>query len=220
MDWSSYCIQPANQSSELCIYVWAYCVHPFILSSLLSTLSCNVLLSIQVCVLSLRPEPTVVCCNGVCNARILSIASVPSSAGELLLPPPPPAASDTAAGNDSWPRRRPAGRPRPPVRSTDWPAPVVLPAWGSAPATPALGWSTPPTHHHSDWGGGGGGSRGSGNKSWLVNSDDGRPHFTVASVIISVSVFEARKYSTWDVRDFWLNFFMRYHYTLLYVRTE
>jgi hypothetical protein len=153
-----------------------------------------------------------VCCNGVCNARILSIASVPSSAGELL-PPPPPAASDTAAGNDSWPRRRPAGRPRPPVRSTDWPTPVVLPAWGSAPATPALGWSTPPPthHHHSDWGGGGGGgSRGSGNKSWLVNSDDGRgiSKIILAFVTINVSVFESRKYSTWDVRDFRLSFFM------------
>ncbi|XP_018013891.1 rho guanine nucleotide exchange factor 17 [Hyalella azteca] len=30
----------------------------------------------QVCVLSLHPEPAVACCNGVCNARILSIASV------------------------------------------------------------------------------------------------------------------------------------------------
>ena len=28
--------------------------------------------------LSLKPEPTVVCCNGVCNARILSIVSVPN----------------------------------------------------------------------------------------------------------------------------------------------
>jgi hypothetical protein len=111
-----------------------------------------------------------VCCNGVCNARILSIVSVPSSAGESLLLP---TGSDTS-GNDSWPRRRPGGRPRPPVRSTDWPAPVLLPAWGSAPATPALGWSTPPTHHPSDWGGVGSGSRGSGNKSWIVNSDDGR----------------------------------------------
>ena len=33
---------------------------------------------VQVCVLSLKPEPTVVCCNGVCNARILSIVSVPN----------------------------------------------------------------------------------------------------------------------------------------------
>ncbi|XP_018571322.1 rho guanine nucleotide exchange factor 17 isoform X2 [Anoplophora glabripennis] len=31
----------------------------------------------QVCVLSLTPEPTVTSCNGVCNARILCIASVP-----------------------------------------------------------------------------------------------------------------------------------------------
>ncbi|XP_066999339.1 rho guanine nucleotide exchange factor 17 [Anabrus simplex] len=32
----------------------------------------------QVCVLSLQPEPTVISCNGVCNARILCIASIPS----------------------------------------------------------------------------------------------------------------------------------------------
>lgn len=31
----------------------------------------------QVCVLSLQPEPSVISCNGVCNARILCIASVP-----------------------------------------------------------------------------------------------------------------------------------------------
>ncbi|XP_018320599.1 rho guanine nucleotide exchange factor 17 [Agrilus planipennis] len=31
----------------------------------------------QVCVLSLQPEPTVTSCNGVCNARIVCIASVP-----------------------------------------------------------------------------------------------------------------------------------------------
>ncbi|XP_058455844.1 uncharacterized protein LOC131433085 [Malaya genurostris] len=33
----------------------------------------------QVCVLSLVPEPTVTSCNGVCNARILCVASVPAS---------------------------------------------------------------------------------------------------------------------------------------------
>lgn len=33
----------------------------------------------QVCVLSLQPEPTVASCNGVCNARILCIASVPAA---------------------------------------------------------------------------------------------------------------------------------------------
>ncbi|KAG8201301.1 hypothetical protein JTE90_016783 [Oedothorax gibbosus] len=33
----------------------------------------------QVCVLSLSPEPTVLSCNGVCNARILTIASVPAT---------------------------------------------------------------------------------------------------------------------------------------------
>lgn len=32
----------------------------------------------QVCVLSLQLEPTVTSCNGVCNARILCIASVPA----------------------------------------------------------------------------------------------------------------------------------------------
>ncbi|XP_044741700.1 rho guanine nucleotide exchange factor 17 isoform X2 [Chrysoperla carnea] len=32
----------------------------------------------QVCVLSLYPEPTVVSCNSVCNARILCMASIPS----------------------------------------------------------------------------------------------------------------------------------------------
>jgi hypothetical protein len=32
----------------------------------------------QVCVMSLVPEPTVTSCNGVCNARILCIASVPA----------------------------------------------------------------------------------------------------------------------------------------------
>lgn len=31
----------------------------------------------QVCVLSLYPEPTVTSCNGVCNARILCVTSVP-----------------------------------------------------------------------------------------------------------------------------------------------
>lgn len=33
----------------------------------------------QVCVLSLSPEPTVTSCNGVCNARILCVASVPAN---------------------------------------------------------------------------------------------------------------------------------------------
>ncbi|XP_063700137.1 rho guanine nucleotide exchange factor 17 [Culicoides brevitarsis] len=33
----------------------------------------------QVCVLSLLPEPTVTSCNGVCNSRILCVASVPAS---------------------------------------------------------------------------------------------------------------------------------------------
>lgn len=34
---------------------------------------------LQVCVLSLLPEPTVTSCNGVCNAKILCVASVPAS---------------------------------------------------------------------------------------------------------------------------------------------
>ncbi|KAJ6636760.1 Rho guanine nucleotide exchange factor 17 [Pseudolycoriella hygida] len=33
----------------------------------------------QVCVLSLFPEPTVVSCNGVCNARILCVTSIPAN---------------------------------------------------------------------------------------------------------------------------------------------
>lgn len=33
----------------------------------------------QVCVMSLVPEPTVTSCNGVCNARIMCIASVPAN---------------------------------------------------------------------------------------------------------------------------------------------
>ncbi|XP_065202410.1 rho guanine nucleotide exchange factor osg-1 isoform X2 [Planococcus citri] len=33
----------------------------------------------QVCILSLHPEPAVTSCNGVCNARILSVTSVPVS---------------------------------------------------------------------------------------------------------------------------------------------
>lgn len=38
----------------------------------------------QVCVLSLSPEPTVTSCNGVCNARILCLASVPAFNRKLL----------------------------------------------------------------------------------------------------------------------------------------
>ncbi|KAL3290287.1 hypothetical protein HHI36_023632 [Cryptolaemus montrouzieri] len=40
----------------------------------------------QVCVLSFQPEPTVSSCNGVCNARILCIASIP--ANNELVPSP------------------------------------------------------------------------------------------------------------------------------------
>jgi len=32
----------------------------------------------QVCIMSLHPEPNVTSCNGVCNARILCVASVPA----------------------------------------------------------------------------------------------------------------------------------------------
>ncbi|XP_045481374.1 rho guanine nucleotide exchange factor 17 isoform X2 [Harmonia axyridis] len=39
----------------------------------------------QVCILSFQPEPTVLSCNSVCNARILCIASVP--AGSEPVPP-------------------------------------------------------------------------------------------------------------------------------------
>lgn len=38
----------------------------------------------QVCVLSLTPEPTVTSCNGVCNARILCVASVPANLETLV----------------------------------------------------------------------------------------------------------------------------------------
>lgn len=38
----------------------------------------------QVCVLSLIPEPTVTSCNGVCNARILCIATVPAYSSSKL----------------------------------------------------------------------------------------------------------------------------------------
>lgn len=38
----------------------------------------------QVCVLSLSPEPTVTSCNGVCNARILCLASVPAFNRKLV----------------------------------------------------------------------------------------------------------------------------------------
>lgn len=37
----------------------------------------------QVCVMSLEPEPTVTSCNGVCNARIMCITSVPTVDMEL-----------------------------------------------------------------------------------------------------------------------------------------
>lgn len=38
----------------------------------------------QVCVLSLQPEPTVMSCNGVCNARILCIASIPAASPVMM----------------------------------------------------------------------------------------------------------------------------------------
>lgn len=38
----------------------------------------------QVCILSLSPEPTVTSCNGVCNARILCLASVPAYNKSLM----------------------------------------------------------------------------------------------------------------------------------------
>lgn len=39
----------------------------------------------QVCILSLHPEPTVTSCNGVCNARILCIASIPAGISKYVL---------------------------------------------------------------------------------------------------------------------------------------
>ena len=49
--------------------------------------------------MSLKPEPTVVCCNGVCNARILSIVSVPN------VPIPGAGGSEHAqwGGGGDWP---------------------------------------------------------------------------------------------------------------------
>lgn len=38
----------------------------------------------QVCILTLNPEPAVTSCNGVCNARILSVTSVPVSRSMLV----------------------------------------------------------------------------------------------------------------------------------------
>lgn len=40
----------------------------------------------QVCVMSLRPEPNVTSCNGVCNARILCVASVPAYEAKYVYP--------------------------------------------------------------------------------------------------------------------------------------
>lgn len=40
----------------------------------------------QICVMSIVPEPAVSCCNGVCNARIMCITSVPSIPLECLPP--------------------------------------------------------------------------------------------------------------------------------------
>ncbi|XP_037893680.1 uncharacterized protein LOC119639994 isoform X1 [Glossina fuscipes] len=43
----------------------------------------------QVCIMSLHPEPNVTSCNGVCNARILCVASVPAySGGSMFLKNP------------------------------------------------------------------------------------------------------------------------------------
>ena len=63
--------------------------------------------------MSLKPEPTVVCCNGVCNARILSIVSVPN------LPCPGAGATEHAQWGGGC---------------GDWPA-----EWGGG----GTGWSTP-----------------------------------------------------------------------------
>ncbi|XP_037942979.1 uncharacterized protein LOC119675833 isoform X2 [Teleopsis dalmanni] len=38
----------------------------------------------QVCIMSLHPEPNVTSCNGVCNARILCVASVPAYSGSSV----------------------------------------------------------------------------------------------------------------------------------------
>ncbi|KAF0287354.1 Rho guanine nucleotide exchange factor 17 [Amphibalanus amphitrite] len=49
----------------------------------------------QICVLSLRPEPTVTSCNGVCNSRILCIAPVPGSTLRINGSPEPTRCAST-----------------------------------------------------------------------------------------------------------------------------
>lgn len=68
----------------------------------------------QVCVLSLRPEPTVICCNGVCNARILSIVSVPS------LPSPCQAGEEREEGRQGLGWGTPPGGWVTPDTPSDW----------------------------------------------------------------------------------------------------
>ena len=51
--------------------------------------------------LSLKPEPTVVCCNGVCNARILSIVSVPNLPPGALASPNLP--GEPGTWGTEWP---------------------------------------------------------------------------------------------------------------------
>lgn len=111
----------------------------------------------QVCVLSLRPEPTVICCNGVCNARILSIVSIPS------LPNTKP------APNWSQP---------PTSNQVDWPANNQ---WTSSFSCNQVGWTTPPVSQAGwttpdssamDWSGAKAGPP-DWTKNWIVGSDGG-----------------------------------------------
>ena len=92
--------------------------------------------------MSLKPEPTVVCCNGVCNARILSIVSVPSL----------PGVSNSSSGQ--W-----GGVTGGQCGQSDWTG------WNTPPTTTgATGWSTPDSSN-IDWSrtGAGGGKY----KTWL-----------------------------------------------------
>ena len=91
------------------------------------------------CVLSLKPEPTVVCCNGVCNARILSIVSVPN------LPGTKPQASNQDTGQ--WNNLTNQSSAQWTSSASDWS--------GGGWKTPSTGWSTPDSGT-VEWGGGGG----------------------------------------------------------------
>lgn len=66
--------------------------------------------------LSLKPEPTVVCCNGVCNARILSIVSVPN----LPVTSKVGVAGHWGGGGADWTEWGGAGWSTPDSSNIDW----------------------------------------------------------------------------------------------------